>query len=256
MESVRHLLNFLDRDALVILADKRALAASRSNEERRSRIARSYRGDVVAFLQDLRREDLLELVRDDVVWADSEYFLPNAARYSKEDLLRFAEGVFVHDGPLPPEYELVPGGGDGDDDDLESENDDEDEEAEESDIDVDEEGDEDEADDEDEAGDDEDDGDEPSLLGASIEIVAGGSVRSGAPAARDRGSDTASSGTCAGGQCKTSRRHGHRGPSEGAHPEPRGRGRDPLLRRGHAGRGPGRPQRPHEVRAGAQANRR
>jgi hypothetical protein len=93
---VRDLLELLGRDSLTRLAEMRGLAPSHDNDERRARIARSYRGELDAFLGDLRRIDLLELMQQDWWIGERCYHLPRAASRSQDELLRIAKVVF-HD---------------------------------------------------------------------------------------------------------------------------------------------------------------
>lgn len=58
---VRELLTPLYRDDLRRLCIKRELPVSGTKEDRLKRLARSYRGDVEAVLEDLSKDDLLDL---------------------------------------------------------------------------------------------------------------------------------------------------------------------------------------------------
>ena len=93
MTKIRDLLDLLGRDALVRLADLRALQPSPYNDERRGRIARSYRGEIKEFLGDLRRMDLVTLLQDEWEIEGRFYYLPSVAQRTHEELLQIAIAV-------------------------------------------------------------------------------------------------------------------------------------------------------------------
>lgn len=80
--SVREVLTPLRRPALVRLASMRGLRASGPKGEVRKRLTYSYRGDVEAVLNEMRREDLLIVGRD---YAD-RFDLPGLARLRADDV--------------------------------------------------------------------------------------------------------------------------------------------------------------------------
>jgi len=98
LTKIRDLLDLLGRDALVRLADLRALQPSPYNDERRGRIARSYRGDINEFLGDLRRMDLVTLLQGEWEIQGRFYYLPSVAQRTHEELLAIAIEV-MHDRP-------------------------------------------------------------------------------------------------------------------------------------------------------------
>ncbi|HEX2569728.1 MAG TPA: hypothetical protein VH877_09235, partial [Polyangia bacterium] len=138
------------------LSNRRELPA-RTDDERRERLARSYRGDFGEFFRDLRSQDLFELLRNALVDGNRRYRLKYVSTYSKKQLIRFLVEFFVH-GCVPRafEEEVLEEEEEDEEDDLEDE--DEDENEDEGEDDEDDEG-EDEGEDEDE-GDDEGDEDE------------------------------------------------------------------------------------------------
>lgn len=63
----RDILDVLGRDTLVRLIRGRNLSASRENDDRRTSLSRSYRGDVEALILELSRAELVEVFSRDVV---------------------------------------------------------------------------------------------------------------------------------------------------------------------------------------------
>ncbi|MFO0570175.1 MAG: hypothetical protein U0263_31315 [Polyangiaceae bacterium] len=69
---------------------------SRENDERRKTLAHSYRGDVEALINDLGRQELVEIFRQltfDV--GGDEMYLPNPVKYRHDELRAFAIRAFV-----------------------------------------------------------------------------------------------------------------------------------------------------------------
>jgi hypothetical protein len=160
MSSIRQLLDHLGHDALARLFQARALSGARADKDRRSSLARSYRGNVESFLHDLHRPELATLFAAPITFEGRRYQLPRASRVSRDQLLACALALFVK-GRLPPGLiDLDPEETD-EDEDLDEENslETEDEDDEDDDDDDDEnEDDEDDDDDDDETEDDEDEG--------------------------------------------------------------------------------------------------
>lgn len=156
MSTVRQLLECLGRESLVRLMRERGLSATRTNEARRERLARSYRGDVEALIQDLNRDELVSIFRRATfTLKDEELFLPSPGKYRLDELRAFALRAFAgRRVRIPGDFRPVVGE-DGEEDDSEAENY-EDEDYEDEDEDYDDE-DEDEYEDDDEVYDDEDD---------------------------------------------------------------------------------------------------
>ncbi|MGE0402499.1 MAG: hypothetical protein AB7T06_37705 [Kofleriaceae bacterium] len=90
-------LDCLDRKALVRLVRLRGLSTSNSNDDRKATLARSYRGDVEALINDLSRGELLEVflsfnwfeVRGRRLW------LRNPSQYRHDELRAFAIRAFA-----------------------------------------------------------------------------------------------------------------------------------------------------------------
>lgn len=101
---VRRLLDLLGLDALHLLQVQRGLGTRRDNDERRKAIARSYRGDVEAFLDDLRQRDLLELLDRDYFLEGSLYRPPHLRSLRQDELLRIARKLFVK-RQIPSDFE-------------------------------------------------------------------------------------------------------------------------------------------------------
>jgi hypothetical protein len=105
---VRDCLNSLTTDAMLRLCEMRDLRA-RSHDDRRSKLARSYRGNLAALFSDLRREDLVELLTD--VWLDESgraYRLRTGSGLSKAELEAIALDVCSEQRKMPSTFERVP----------------------------------------------------------------------------------------------------------------------------------------------------
>ena len=87
MAVVRDFLNPLGRDSLVRLCQLRGLRPVRSNDERRSLLAYSYRGNVADLLSDMYKYELAESLRSLVVAAGGrDFFLSRPEQYDLEKL--------------------------------------------------------------------------------------------------------------------------------------------------------------------------
>lgn len=92
--SIRELANELPRATLVYLCELRGLPVSRANDDCRSSIARSFRGQREEFLSMLRKEDLLILLSLPLRDGNQVFELPNPTRFSKRELLEHAMDGF------------------------------------------------------------------------------------------------------------------------------------------------------------------
>lgn len=89
---VRDILEYMSHDALVRLCQLKDLPA-RSDNDRRSRLSRSYRGNISALLVDLRRFDLMDFLRqvasiknlNDMHTDDMRKFILNLIKDEDED---------------------------------------------------------------------------------------------------------------------------------------------------------------------------
>jgi hypothetical protein len=121
MHKIRDLLDLLDvvnRDAVDRLADMREVGG-RSRSSRLEGLARSYRGDHEAFVTELKKNELIELLN--ATTAEHGKLLSRPRSYSKPELELLALSVFA-DGRIPSEFESVVD--DDDDDDLDDDLDD------------------------------------------------------------------------------------------------------------------------------------
>lgn len=116
MITIRSLLDVLDEIALdspipiVRLCELRELRA-RSSRAKRESLARSYRGDFMQFLADLRKQDLVCLLAVPITLDGVDHNLPSAGRYRKEELIDIASDLYFC-GRVPPE--VVPMAGEED----------------------------------------------------------------------------------------------------------------------------------------------
>jgi hypothetical protein len=92
--SIRELLDCLPRPTLVHLCELRELAVSRANDDCRSSIARSFRGQRDDFLAALRKEELVILLLNPIRDGDALFELPDPERYPKRELLELATTGF------------------------------------------------------------------------------------------------------------------------------------------------------------------
>jgi superfamily II DNA or RNA helicase len=126
---IRTLLDDLNAEAINRLCELRHLGG-RGLNARREALARSYRGDHSAFLDDLRVKDLSRLMRGTWEIDGTEYFLPEVSSYSGDALIRIARKAFCRDG-VPSEFLDLEDdeneGGEDEDEDQDDEDQDEDE---------------------------------------------------------------------------------------------------------------------------------
>jgi hypothetical protein len=92
--SVRELIDHLPRASLIYLCEQRGLAVSRANDDCRSSISRSYRGQRDDLLQALRKDDLVTLLRLPVRHRNALFDLPNPHLYSRSELTTLAIRAF------------------------------------------------------------------------------------------------------------------------------------------------------------------
>lgn len=92
--SVRELIDNLPRASLIYLCEQRGLAVSRANDDCRSSISRSYRGQRDDLLQALRKDDLVTLLRLPVRHRNALFDLPNPHLYSRAELTTLAIRAF------------------------------------------------------------------------------------------------------------------------------------------------------------------
>lgn len=105
MLTVRDGLDQLDRDALMELAAKRGVKGARSNDDRRTTLSRSYRGDVQAFLGDLSRSALIHVLAGPWQHGDTPYRAGDIFHRPTAELRRIALELFL--GEIMP-AEFVP----------------------------------------------------------------------------------------------------------------------------------------------------
>jgi len=98
MPKIRDALNLFDQKTLVSMAETRDVRGARSNDDRRSVLARSYRGDAAAFLADLTRANLLLILR---AWGAAERGTAIGSR-SREELIPIALRLFDDVAPGSP----------------------------------------------------------------------------------------------------------------------------------------------------------
>ena len=97
MPKIRDALNLFDQKTLLALADARDVRGARSNDERRTVLARSYRGDAPAFLGDLTRAQLLFILR---AWGAAERGSAVGTK-TREELVPLALRLFDESAPGP-----------------------------------------------------------------------------------------------------------------------------------------------------------
>lgn len=106
MLKLRDALEQLDRNALVTLMRLRGLPAARDNNDRCTALARSYRGDATALFNDLRKDDLIRVLRFEWTLDGDVYELKRPSSYSRDDLARIAVDLFATPD-MPKEFERV-----------------------------------------------------------------------------------------------------------------------------------------------------
>lgn len=106
---VAQILQLLDAAGLLRLSAARRLPGRRSESEFRQTLNAVYGGAAAQLLLDLERDDLHRLLQRPFRWQGHRYFAPDLARYSREQLLKFANVLFVQ-GKVPAEFGKESGG--------------------------------------------------------------------------------------------------------------------------------------------------
>lgn len=107
MYNVRRVLLRLDAEPLRRLIDVRGLAPAKSKHDMRSRIAKSYRGDMKQLVDDLLRKELLDLFAEAFETDRGHAYLTSAGRYDHDQLRRFARALLI-DEVIPREFNVEP----------------------------------------------------------------------------------------------------------------------------------------------------
>jgi hypothetical protein len=104
--SIRELVEKLPRPSLIYLCEQRGRPVSRANDDCRSSISRSFRGQRDELLATLRKEELLLLLSLPVRSGDLIFELPNAQTYTKRELQELAKLAFGNTGHLGEPFVL------------------------------------------------------------------------------------------------------------------------------------------------------
>ncbi len=106
---IRELLDLLPGEALETLCERRQLPTPRALDDRRSKLSRSYRGDMKGFLEELRRADLITLLNEVFYDGSAAYRLPGVHGLAKDELLSAARQLFSSPMALPQQMARSPG---------------------------------------------------------------------------------------------------------------------------------------------------
>jgi hypothetical protein len=104
--SIRELVEKLPRPSLVYLCEQRGRPVSRANDDCRSSISRSFRGQRDELLALLRKEELVLLLRLPVRSGNQVFELPQPEAYSKRELQELAKLAFGSAGHLGEPFVL------------------------------------------------------------------------------------------------------------------------------------------------------
>jgi hypothetical protein len=104
--SIRELIEKLPRPSLIYLCEQRGRPVSRSNDDCRSSISRSFRGQRDELLAMLRKEELVLLLQLPVRSGNLVFELPNAHTYAKRELQELAKIAFGSTGHLGEPFVL------------------------------------------------------------------------------------------------------------------------------------------------------
>ncbi|NPD27523.1 hypothetical protein [Corallococcus exiguus] len=100
---VSQILQLLDAEGLRNLSTARRLPGRRTEGELRQALSAVYNNSIPQLLFDLQRDDLHRLLRRPFRWKNRRYHSPDLASHSKEQLLKFANTLFVK-GEVPEEF--------------------------------------------------------------------------------------------------------------------------------------------------------
>lgn len=101
--SVAKILQLLDANSLLKLSAARRLPGRRPEAELRPALNTVYSNSAAQLLFDLQRDDLQHLLQRSFRWQGQRYFAPDLTLYSKEQLLKFANTIFVQ-GTVPADF--------------------------------------------------------------------------------------------------------------------------------------------------------
>jgi hypothetical protein len=107
--SVAQILQLLDTNSLLKLSAARKLPGRRPESELRPALNTVYSNSAAQLLFDLQRDDLQQLLQRPFRWQGHRYFAPDLTLYSKEQLLKFANTIFVQRA-VPAEFGKEYGG--------------------------------------------------------------------------------------------------------------------------------------------------
>ena len=109
--SIRELVQKLPRPSLIYLCEQRGRPISRANDDCRSSISRSFRGQRDELLALLRKEELVILLQLPVRSGDLVFELPDVHSYAKRELQELAKLAFGNTGHLGEPFVLQGRGG-------------------------------------------------------------------------------------------------------------------------------------------------
>ena len=104
--SIRELVQKLPRPSLIYLCEQRGRPISRANDDCRSSISRSFRGQRDELLALLRKEELVLLLQLPVRSGDLVFELPDVQSYAKRELQELAKLAFGNTGHLGEPFVL------------------------------------------------------------------------------------------------------------------------------------------------------
>lgn len=109
--SIRELVQRLPRPSLIYLCEQRGRPISRANDDCRSSISRSFRGQRDELLALLRKEELVLLLQLPVRSGEQVFELPDVHSYAKRELQELAKLAFGNAGHLGEPFVLRGRGG-------------------------------------------------------------------------------------------------------------------------------------------------
>lgn len=111
----RDLLDEFNQDTLIRLMRERGLPPTRANEDRRKALAHSFRGDLVALLELVTKQELVDFFARSTFYADGreDFHLPNPTKFRLDELRDFVVKLADDGGAIPAAFKPLEASGAG-----------------------------------------------------------------------------------------------------------------------------------------------
>ena len=94
--TVKDVLSYLGQEPLIRIIKLRGLKTSKTLDKKRTTIAHSYKGNLKQLFLDLRKEDLVNILKNGITLNDDEYYIPNLSIMKVDEIRKITIGVFCN----------------------------------------------------------------------------------------------------------------------------------------------------------------